>query len=49
MKKDYAIAEIEIIKIDVCDVIATSGGGTVDPGYNGENPFGGGYDPGGWT
>lgn len=49
MKKEYVSAEVEIIKINVQDVITTSGGaGPIVPGET-TNPFGGGYDAGGWT
>ncbi len=49
MKKEYVIAEIEVIKLVLGDVITTSGGGSdsTDPIPN--DPFDGGYDSNGWT
>ena len=47
MKKQYEQPVIEIVLIEQCDIITTSGGdGVID----GNGPIGGnGYDAGGWT
>ena len=47
MKKQYEQPVIELVLIDQCDIITTSGGdGVID----GNGPIGGnGYDAGGWT
>ena len=50
MKKEYVIAEIEILNINFGDIITASGdAGPIDPGADQNNPFGGGYDSNGWT
>lgn len=49
MKKEYVPAEIEVIKLVLGDVIATSGGESQDPGGFPDDPLDGGYDINGWT
>ena len=49
MKKEYVVADIEIIRLAVSDVITTSGEGAGDPGTIPNDPLNGGYDPNGWT
>lgn len=50
MKKEYIAAEIEILKINFGDVITASDNvGPNEPGFDPNNPFGGGYDENGWT
>ena len=52
MKRKYENLELEIILVESSDVITTSPGTegpVIDPDANNTNPFGGGYDPNGWT
>ena len=49
MKKEYVVCEIEVIRLDFCDVITTSGEGSGGTDIVPEDPFEGGYDLDGWT
>ena len=49
MKKKYESIEFELIPIGLNDVISTSGQITPPEDDVDNNPFGGGYDHGGWT
>lgn len=47
MKAKYENAELEVIELEACDIVTSSGDPVVDEDNDGI--FGGGYDAGGWT